>query len=82
MKCHNPDCNSVRAIEVNISINTSDCWAGETIDYTGDTDYGDHSPAIGTYCYDCRATSLLNNYRNIVMNHIDEHFISKARLAG
>lgn len=82
MKCLNQQCSSLRAIEVNISINTSDCWTGEQPDYTGDTEYGPCSPAIGTFCYDCKETFLYENALEVAAKHLQRNLLSKTQMAG
>ncbi len=67
MQCLNPLCKSTDASEINISVNTSDM---DGTDYTGDTDYGSPSDAIGTWCRSCLGWILLPNARAIMLKFL------------
>lgn len=59
MKCLNPECDSLNADELNISVNISITSAGsEEPDYEGWTEYGNDLIAIGTFCPDCEKSVI------------------------
>ena len=60
MKCASPECERLDADELNISVNLTDTTEELDFEYTGDTEYGDCSDRIGTYCHDCGTVYLPN----------------------
>jgi hypothetical protein len=62
MKCLNPACGSVEAIELNISLNL----------YGGDqyTDYGDPGALIATSCTDCETITYVADWLEIVLGQV------------
>lgn len=70
MKCLRPECGSLGAEELNISVNYSETEDSEEVEYTGTTEYGDPSPMIGTVCFDCGFTTYLPNWQETVMSFI------------
>jgi hypothetical protein len=50
MKCANPECPRLDAEELNISVNVTETTEELDFEYCGNTEYGDCSDAIGTYC--------------------------------
>lgn len=77
MKCLNPDCGSIRANEVNASLNTSETMPSAEVEYTGETYFGDCSQMIGTWCDDCDKYTYLPNYLEIIK---EEFEIGKASI--
>ena len=68
MKCMNPECESLDADEINISVNVSETTPRlAEIEYTGDTEYGDCSDLIGTTCSDCNEITYLPYWESIVL---------------
>jgi hypothetical protein len=56
MRCLNPACGSVRAHEINVSFNVSECHPVGEVDYVGHTDFaagGNTSGTLGTVCEVC-----------------------------
>jgi hypothetical protein len=71
MLCLNPECGSLKADEVNVSVNTSGTLDELNeigrIEYTGDSEYGDMSDLIGTACQECNEITYLANWQDIVI---------------
>jgi hypothetical protein len=54
MKCLNPECGSLNADELNITLNVSDTAEGVAEpEYGGSTDYSNLHLAVGTTCQNC-----------------------------
>jgi hypothetical protein len=66
MKCLNPDCESVMADELNVSLNVSETVDIEEVEYSGSTEYGDTSAGIGTWCPDCEVMTFNHDYLKII----------------
>ena len=62
MKCLNPECGSVEAIELNISLNLY-----EGAEYT---DYGDPGELIATSCIECERIVYAANWLDIVLKMV------------
>lgn len=72
MKCLNPACESIAADEINVSVNaTSTEELDGPVQYTGDTEYGDCSDGIGTYCSECGMTVYVSYWKDIVVSWSD-----------
>jgi hypothetical protein len=71
MKCLNPECGSWDAEEINVSVNVShteqDLNEDGTVEYVGDTDYGDLSDGIGTECRECNEIVYLPDWEARVL---------------
>ncbi len=67
MKCLDPACGSLRANELNISLNLTETEESEEVEYTGNTDYGDPSTTLGTSCMDCKQDVMLDGWEEKVM---------------
>lgn len=66
MKCLNPECGSLNADELNVTLNISYTESGaEEPEYTGSTDYAVgsnlHLP-IGTTCMDCEKDVFFDDW--------------------
>lgn len=77
MKCLNPACGSVRADEINVSVNVSETMDSEELEYTGTTNYGDVGEGIGTMCHDCQLMTFRHDYLKIIE---DELTVSDAQI--
>ncbi len=59
MKCLNPECGSLDADELNVSVNVSVTSAGVAEpEYEGWTEYGDPLIKIGTVCPTCEQQTI------------------------
>lgn len=70
MKCLNPECGSLAADEINISVNVSETAESEEVEYLGYTDHGDTSNMIGTVCRECDSSTYLDNWQGVVKEFI------------
>lgn len=66
MKCLNPACGSPLADEMNVWLNVSRTTGTLAIEYTGDTDFGDCSDLIATYCEVCNTLTYVHDWQKIV----------------
>lgn len=78
MKCLNPACGSLRADELNVSLNVTQTIESEDTDYEGTTNYGDLSMGIGTTCPDCNLMTYQHDYLKIIE---DEFRVSEDLIA-
>ena len=71
MKCWNPECNSITAQPINISINISEVFPGEEVEYVGYTDYGDPGQDFATSCTgdedSCERITYAPNWKEIIL---------------
>lgn len=75
MKCMNPACAGINAHEFNVSLNSTETEeATETI-YTGDTEYGDCSGAIGTWCDECHQLVFRSDWASITTEWVNQYTI-------
>jgi hypothetical protein len=72
MRCLRPDCGSVAADELNVSVNVSFTYEQEELEYTGETDYMDPLVKIGTWCSECERTTLLPDWQAAVIKSVEE----------
>lgn len=66
MRCLNPECGSVTADELNVSLNLSMTYEQEVTEYTAETEYGDLGDQIGTWCSECQRRTYLPNWLEVV----------------
>lgn len=71
MRCLNPECGSLDADEINLTLNVSNTEPGEELPiYSGSTDYainGMHPP-IGTTCLECNKDVFYTDWVEIIEN--------------
>lgn len=71
MKCWNPECTSISAQPINISLNITEVFPAQGEDYTGVTDYGDPGETFATSCTgdpdSCERVTYAHNWRSIVL---------------
>ena len=73
MKCLNPECESIEANALNISINVSMTKPDQNIVWDGYTDFapGSISPTLGTICSECDQEWWVPNYMERITSYID-----------
>lgn len=73
MRCLNPDCDSVTANALNVSINVSITEPGPDLVWQGYTDFapGGLSATLGTVCDDCEQEWWLSDHMQRIALYLD-----------
>jgi hypothetical protein len=76
MKCLNPACESIAAEEFNVSLNTSETDVSAKTEYIGNTEYGDCSDGIGTWCNDCGEITFRSDWLQITRAWVEQQTLT------
>lgn len=75
MRCYNPECGSLAANEVNISVNLTYTEESAEVIYSGESENGDYSGALGTACDECGQVTYVSSWEKEVIRWANDSTI-------